>query len=58
MGDSIVDYDTARHAGVACCLVTWGFGVLAHCRLGTLAPGQPVVSDAPALASFIEQFFL
>ena len=57
VGDSIVDYDTARNAGVACCLVTWGFG---YSRLptGTLAREQPVVNDAPALASFIEQFFL
>ena len=26
VGDSIVDFDTARIAGVACCLVSWGFG--------------------------------
>ena len=26
VGDSMVDYETARNAGAACCLVTWGFG--------------------------------
>jgi phosphoglycolate phosphatase len=57
VGDSIVDYDTARNAGVACCLVTWGFG---YTRMPTarLAPAQPVMNDAPALAAYIEQFFL
>ena len=52
-----MDYDTARNAGVACCLVTWGFGY-SRMPVGTLAPDQPVVNDAPALASYIEQFFL
>ena len=57
VGDSIVDYDTARNAGVACCLVTWGFGY-SRMPVGTVVPEQTVVNDAPALASFIEQFFL
>jgi phosphoglycolate phosphatase-like HAD superfamily hydrolase len=57
VGDSIVDYDTARNAGVACCLVTWGFGY-SRMPTATLAPGQLVVSDTAALANCIEQFFL
>ena len=56
VGDSIVDYDTARNAGVACCLVAWGFG-FSRVPAGTLTPEQPVVKDAQALASHIEQFF-
>ena len=57
VGDSLVDYETARAAGGACCLVTWGFG-FARIPTGTVAAGQLVASDAATLRSCIEQFFL
>ena len=53
VGDSMVDHDTAREAGVACCLVTWGFG-FARVRRDTLSSATWIVHDAAALASRIE----
>lgn len=53
VGDSMVDYDTALNAGVACCLVSWGFG-FARIPQDTLPPTTWVVHDAAALASRIE----
>jgi phosphoglycolate phosphatase len=57
VGDSVVDFETARNAGTQCCLVAWGFG---YSRIppGTLPSGQPIARDAAELASQVEQFFL
>jgi phosphoglycolate phosphatase len=57
VGDSIVDYDTARNAGVACCLVTWGFG---YSRIppGELQSGQWLATDATTLSRIIDTFCL
>jgi phosphoglycolate phosphatase len=55
VGDSIVDWETARNAGVRSCLVTWGFGYsrIAH---GTLPSGQWLAEDAAALGPRIAAF--
>jgi phosphoglycolate phosphatase len=53
VGDSMVDCDTAINAGVACCLVSWGFG-FARVRRETLPPTTWIVHDAAALTSRIE----
>ena len=52
-----MDYDTARNAGVACCLVTWGFG-FSRMPIATLAPGSAVANDAATLRASSTQFFL
>jgi phosphoglycolate phosphatase len=57
VGDSLVDYETARNAGTQCCLVAWGFG-FSRIPPGTLASDQQVGSDAADLAAIIERFFL
>jgi phosphoglycolate phosphatase len=55
VGDSMVDYETARNAAVRCCLVSWGFG---YPRIppDTLASDDWVARDAAGLASYIESF--
>ena len=55
VGDSMVDYETARLAGTTCCLVTWGFGFL-RIPWDTLPPGQWIARDAAALAEGIESW--
>lgn len=57
VGDSLVDHETARAAGVACCLVTWGFG-FSRIPAGTLAADQWLAQDAATLAHYIERLFL
>jgi phosphoglycolate phosphatase len=57
VGDSIVDYDTARNGGVACCLVTWGFGY-SRIPAGILPSGQWLATDATTLSRIIDGFFL
>lgn len=56
VGDSIVDLETARNAGVPCCLVTWGFGY-SRIPTGTLPPEQPLARDAGELTALIERLF-
>ena len=57
VGDSMVDYETARNAGVRCCLVTWGFG-FSRIPPGTLPADQFLAEDSATLAKSIERFFL
>ena len=54
VGDSKVDLDTARRAGVRCCLVSFGFGFESVDK----APieGEAVVTDVAALVAEIEAF--
>jgi len=54
VGDSKVDLDTARAAGVRCCLVSFGFGFEGVDK----APieGETVVKDVATLVTEIEQF--
>jgi phosphoglycolate phosphatase len=55
VGDSAIDHETARRAGVRCCLAAYGFGYL------TFPPdrltGEEWIVDAPSeLTAIIEQF--
>lgn len=55
VGDSPIDLETARRAGVSCCLVSYGFGFTAF------ASAKPdgalhVVADATSLSRAIEAF--
>jgi phosphoglycolate phosphatase len=54
VGDSAIDLETARRAGVACCLVSYGFGFRPELR--TEGPDLRVADDAPALARAIAEF--
>jgi phosphoglycolate phosphatase len=54
VGDSAIDLETARRAGVACCLVSYGFGFRPELR--TEGPDLRVADDAPALARAIDEF--
>jgi phosphoglycolate phosphatase len=56
VGDSMVDLETARNAGVRCCVVSWGFG---YSRIppGTLAPGDAVVQTVTELRTYVERLF-
>ncbi|HKE85092.1 MAG TPA: HAD-IA family hydrolase [Vicinamibacterales bacterium] len=53
IGDSAIDLETARRAGVGCCLVSFGFGNLPREPLGA---GESVVEDAAGLAAAIDRF--
>lgn len=55
VGDSLVDYETARNAGTTCCLVAWGFG-FSRIPADTLPPGQWIARDPAALAQGIESW--
>ena len=56
VGDSLVDVETAANAGVACCVVTWGFG-FSRIPAGTL-PSEPwLATDAATLSRIIDAFF-
>ena len=54
VGDSKVDLDTARRAGVRCCLVSFGFGF----ERVDKAPieGETIVTDVATLVAEIERF--
>jgi len=54
VGDSAIDLETAQHAGVACCLVSYGFGFRSELR--SQNPDINVVDDARALAAAIDAF--
>jgi phosphoglycolate phosphatase len=57
IGDSLVDVETARAAGTACCVVTWGFGY-ARIPPGAL-PSRPwLADDAPSLSRIIQTLFV
>jgi phosphoglycolate phosphatase len=55
IGDSLVDLETARAAGTACCVVAWGFG-FARIPPDRLPPAEYVMRDAKGLASCIDAF--
>jgi phosphoglycolate phosphatase len=52
VGDSRIDLETAHHASVRCCIVTYGFGF----RKDTVEGADWIVDDAAALGSAIEEF--
>jgi phosphoglycolate phosphatase len=54
VGDSAIDLETARRAGVACCLVAYGFGFRPELR--AQAPDVRVVDDARELSRAIGAF--
>lgn len=55
VGDSAIDLETARRAGVRCCLVSYGFGFQNLPRV-QLDEDAIVVDDAGALTRAIERF--
>jgi phosphoglycolate phosphatase-like HAD superfamily hydrolase len=54
VGDSAIDLETARRAGVMCCLVSYGFGFRPELR--TPGPDVRVVDDARGLLRAIDEF--
>ena len=54
VGDSAIDLETARRAGVTCCLAAYGFGFRPELR--TEAPDVRVVDDARELLRAIGEF--
>ena len=54
VGDSRVDYETAKNAGTGCCLVTYGF--TNHTLDGNPTDGALVATDVPALGGILERF--
>jgi phosphoglycolate phosphatase len=54
VGDSPIDLETARAAGVACCLVSYGFGFRQELR--TPKPDVRIADDAAGLAQAIDEF--
>jgi len=54
VGDSPIDFETARRAGARCCLVSYGFGFRPELR--TEAPDVRVADDARGLARAIDEF--
>jgi phosphoglycolate phosphatase len=55
VGDSAIDYDTARRASVRSCIVSYGFGFRAFPR-DRIEDGHVVVDDVMALRDVIESF--
>ena len=55
VGDSAIDYETARRASVRCCIVSYGFGFRPLLR-DQVQNGDVVVDDAAALSDVIQQF--
>lgn len=53
IGDSRIDMETARNAGVRCCLVRWGFGFP---RTG-LDAGVLIAERPEAVTAIVEQLF-
>jgi phosphoglycolate phosphatase len=54
VGDSKVDLDTARRAGVRCCLVSFGYGFESVDK--TPIEGETIVKDVATLVREIESF--
>jgi phosphoglycolate phosphatase-like HAD superfamily hydrolase len=54
VGDSRIDYDTAKNAAACSCLVAYGFS--SHTLDGVTAGDAWVVSDAAGLADVIARF--
>lgn len=55
VGDSAVDLETARRAGVQCCLVSYGFG-FQNLPRERLDGSEIVAADSAALTRAIEEF--
>ena len=55
VGDSAIDHETARRAGVRCCLVSFGFGFESFPR-ERLGADDWVAADASELGRVIERF--
>lgn len=55
VGDSAIDYETARRAGVRCCLAAYGFG-FGRMRQAELAADDRIVDDPSMLAGAIESW--
>lgn len=51
-GDSLIDVETARSAGIAPCLVRWGYGT-AHAR--SLYPSLPVLDEMADLFAHVHE---
>jgi phosphoglycolate phosphatase len=54
VGDSAIDLETARRAGVACCLVSYGFGFRSELR--AQGPDVRVVDDVRQLSRALDEF--
>jgi phosphoglycolate phosphatase len=54
VGDSLIDYQTARNASASCCLVAYGFSN--HTLNGVPTDGARVVADAVELRDAIARF--
>jgi phosphoglycolate phosphatase len=54
VGDSAIDLETARRAGVACYLVSYGFGFRSDLR--TQSPDVRIVNDVRELSRAIDEF--
>ncbi len=55
VGDSLVDWVTAKGAGARCCLVSFGFGY-ARMPVDRLAAGDWVAASGPELAAVLREF--
>jgi phosphoglycolate phosphatase len=55
VGDSFIDYETARRASVRCCMVSYGFGFRTFPR-EQIQDGNSVVDNASGLSEVIERF--
>jgi phosphoglycolate phosphatase len=55
VGDSAIDLETAKRAGVSCCLVSYGFGFRQE-LLEQQGPGVHIAGNAAELSSAIEDF--
>jgi phosphoglycolate phosphatase len=54
VGDSAVDLETARRAGVSCCLVSYGFGFRSELRAES--PDVRIADDARGLEAAIDEW--
>jgi phosphoglycolate phosphatase len=57
VGDSAIDYETARRASARCCIVAYGFGFRAF-RRDQVGNGSSVVDDVDGLSRAIDGFLM
>ena len=55
VGDSAIDFETARRASARCCIVAYGFGFRAF-RRDQVGNGSSVVDDVDGLGEVIDRF--
>jgi len=55
VGDSAIDLETAKRAGVSCCLVSYGFG-FRRALLEQQGPGVRIAANATELSRAIDDF--